>query len=296
VLVEFQAIVPGTACALGQVGGFVPMANTKHDVMASYRRVAMEAPMLSAECEQELVARFQAGSEDALRRLMLSHLRLVLSLAKRYAGNSASIEDLISEGNLGLVEAARRFDAERGTRFGTYAAWWVRAHVRRYALANRRIVSAPSTRNARKVLSSLRKTQREIAQRVGRSAQREEVASELGVSENDIAMVESALGGRDVPLGPSDDGGTWELPGRGPTPEQQAAEDELADLQRARVGRALDTLSEREQVIMRRRYLDEDTATLAVLGESLGLSRERVRQLEKRAQKKLRSALLDCVA
>jgi RNA polymerase sigma-32 factor len=265
----------------------------RFETIARYRRMAQDAPILDAGTERELVRSFQSGDQRALTQLLTSHLRLVLAMARRYSNHGAPIEDLVSEGNLGLVEAARRYDESKGTRFGTYASWWVRAHVRRYALANRRIVPAPSTRNARKVLSALRRTQRDISQRTGRAAERDEVAAELGVSPSDIAMVEAALGGRDMSIGPTDDGTVWEVPATTPNPEQETAEGEVRWLRKARVGNALAVLSEREREIVRRRYLEEDSATLAVLGQSLGLSRERVRQIEKRAQMKLRTALLD---
>lgn len=249
--------------------------------------------MLSADYEKQLVAGFQEGSADSLRQLLSSHLRLVLSMARRYVGHGASLEDLIGEGNLGLVEAARRFDAQRGVRFGTYAAWWVRAYVRRYALANRRIVATPSTRNARRILGRLRSTQRSISQSEGRPAERHEVAMALGVSESDVAMVESALSGRDVPVGPTESGYGFEVANQEPSPEQAAAERESREVAHGKLFAAMKELSDRERVIVQRRWLDEDTATLAALGQTLGLSRERVRQLEKRAQRKLRAALLD---
>jgi len=272
------------------------MKRHTHDRLARYRQIARETPLLRADEERELIEQFRAGSNVALQHLLDAHLRLVLSVAKRYACQGTSMEDLISEGNLGLLEAARRFSSDRGTRFGTYAAWWVRSHVRRFAFANRRIVGTPSTRNARRVISGLRKTQRLIAQREGRCAARTEVAEALGVPEEDVALVEAALGCRDSVVGPLDDGTIRELPDKAPTPEQLTAALELRDYQRAQVKTALEALSEREREIVRRRYLCEDTETLAILGESLGLSRERVRQIEKRAQMKLRSALLSCVA
>jgi RNA polymerase sigma-32 factor len=267
-----------------------------HDVSLRYRRAANEAPVLDATTEQRLVAAFQSGSERALGELLRSHLRLVLSVAKRYAGHGASLEDLVSEGNLGLIEAARRFELERGNRFGTYAAWWVRAYIRRFALVNRRIVAAPSTRNARRVLSKLRETQRDIAQREGRPADRAEVARALEVTEADVAMVETALSGRDVALGPVDDGPGWEVASEGVSPEAETAEREHESFCRTRIAEALLELSPRERRIVVERYLDSEGATLSTLGTRLGLSRERVRQIEKRAQKKLRTALLDCVA
>lgn len=263
---------------------------------ARLRRAANQAPMLDAQTEHRLIEEFRAGSQRALDRLLASHLRLVLAISRRYAGHGIALEDLISEGTLGLVEAARRFELDRQNRFATYAAWWVRAHVRRYALANRRIVSAPSTRAARKVIASLRKTEREIQQQTGEAADRSAVAQALGVEESDVAMVEAAMGGRDVIIGPHDDGTVFDVPADTCSPEQLTAEEEAREFNRRAVQQALHGLTDREQEIVRRRFLEEESATLAVLGESLGLSRERVRQLEKRAQRKLKSALLECVA
>jgi RNA polymerase sigma-32 factor len=268
----------------------------KHDHLARYFQMAERAPLLEAKEERRLIESFQKGSEAALTKLLASHLRLVLSIAKRYSGRCAAMEDLIGEGNLGLMEAARRFDVGRDNRFSTYASWWVRARVRRYALANRRIVGAPSTRNARKVLSGLRKAQREFTQEEGRSPNRDEVAAKLQVEEKDVAMVEAALSGRDVAIGASSDGTTFDLRDEAPSPEQLTEAYQLSEERRRRIAEAMQQLSAREREILQRRYLGEETVTLAVLGESLGLSRERVRQIEKRAQRKLRGALPQCVA
>ncbi|MCS6799709.1 MAG: sigma-70 family RNA polymerase sigma factor, partial [Myxococcota bacterium] len=175
------------------------------------RSAASRAPMLSADEERRLLSAIGAGEPRALERLVATHLRLVVSIARRYTGGGASLEDLVGEGLLGLVEAVRRFEIDRGTRFGTYAAWWVRAYVRRYALANRRIVGAPTTRAGRRLMARLRRTEWEIAQRTGRPALRSEVARALDVSEEDVALVQALLGTRDVALGPHDDGTGLEL-------------------------------------------------------------------------------------
>ena len=264
--------------------------------IAPIRRATNDAPMLDAATERVLVASFRAGSDEALRRLLLSHLRLVRSIAKKYCGHGVSLEDLIGEGHLGLIEAARRFDPERGTRFSTYAAWWVRAYVRRFSLTNRRIVVPPSTRNARRIVSKLPPLHRELCQRRGRAVERSELAEALGVTTDEIAFVQGHLSGHDLTLSPSDDGTVMEVAGRGPDPEQTASAIEERRLNALRVQQALDCLSKREREIVQRRFLDEETATLAVLGESFGLSRERVRQIEKRARQKLRSVLQHKVA
>jgi RNA polymerase sigma-32 factor len=206
------------------------------------------------------------------------------------------MEDLIAEGNLGLVEAARRFDRDKGTRFSTYAAWWVRALIRRYTLANRRIVGAPSTRNGRKLWSTLRETQRRLAAELGEAPSRERVAAELGVTVDDVAMVESALTGNDVSLGPSDDGRVFELPSELDSPEELAAERETRERTRSSVANALAQLDARARTIVERRLLADDQDTLSDIGTALGLSRERVRQIELAARATLREALLPHVA
>jgi RNA polymerase sigma-32 factor len=260
------------------------------------RRVASDAPMLDYRTERDYARRVRAGDPEALAALLASHLRLVMSIAQRYTRHGVPLEDLIAEGNLGLVEAARRFDAEKGIRFSTYATWWIRAVIRRYTLANRRIVPAPSTRNGRRLISVLRETQRRLTAELGCVPSRERVASELGVSPDEVAMVEGALGGRDVPLTPSEGGPSFELVAEVASPEEQAAERELYARKVASVGAALERLDRRERTIVEKRLLEDEADTLADIGDSLGLSRERVRQLELRAKQKLRDALLEAVA
>jgi len=127
--------------------------------------------MLDLATEQDFLRRIQdTGDPEALSSLLVSHVRLVLSIAQKYTRHGLPIDDLVAEGNLGLVEAARRFDRSRGTRFSTYAAWWIRALIRRYTMSNRRIVGTPSTRAARRLLSSMRATQRRLAAELGQPA------------------------------------------------------------------------------------------------------------------------------
>lgn len=260
------------------------------------RREAAQAPMLDADTERRLLAQASRGSSKAMQQIVDSHMRLVLSIVSQYSGRGVSKADLVSEGTLGLLEAARRFDAEKGTRFSTYAAWWVRAFVRRHALSNRRLVGAPSTRNARRIVWGLRTTQRRLEQNLGRAPERGEVASVLGVSEDEVAMVEGALGGWDVPLGAHDDGSTFELPGTLPDPEQETATEQERKLNTHAVAAALSRLSDREREIVRQRLLADDAASLSALGERFGVSRERVRQIQKQAETKLRDELYDRVA
>lgn len=261
------------------------------------RRRAARAPMLAADTERELLAQIRDHDDPkAMAALLDSHLRLVLAMAHRYTRHGVSLEDLVAEGNLGLVEAARRFEADRGTRFSTYAAWWVRALIRRYALANRRIVPAPSTRNARKLIGTLRTTERKLSAELGRAPTPTEVAEALGVEVKDVEMVDTALRARDVSFGPRPDGTDFELASPKASPEQQVADHQLAARSKQSVHRALDLLDAREREIVEKRFLEEDRQTLSNIGSTMGLSRERVRQLEVRAREKLRVALLNQVA
>jgi RNA polymerase sigma-32 factor len=263
--------------------------------LGTLRARAQSAPILDLEEEQRLAAAARGGSRAAHDKLLVAHLRLVLRIARGYVKHGVPFEDLVGEGMVGLAEAAQRFDPDRGVRFSAYAAWWIRAHVRRSTLANRRIVPTPSTRAARKLLARLRDTERALAQQLGRRATRDEVAAALGVTPEDVGMVDAALRERDVFVGDVDQGG-MELADAGWSPEQLVADAEQHARSSEAIGRALEALSDREREIVRRRITCEDADTLSVVGEALGLSRERVRQIESKACEKLRSALDECAA
>jgi RNA polymerase sigma-32 factor len=218
---------------------------------------------------------------------------LVYGLVARYRRRGDSADDLVSEGRLGLIEAADRFDLSRGVRFATYASWWVRAFVRRYALRNMRIVGAPSTRVGRRLVASLPTAQRKLAQRLGRDPSREEIAQELGVRPEEVASVMAAFRARDVALDQAFEerwpvAQNWRF-----DPEQSLAHKEREVNVSRRVQEAMTGLTDRERLIVEQRLLHDDRTTLASLGDVLGVSRERVRQLEKRACDKLRNALSD---
>lgn len=260
-------------------------------------RIAKEAPMLSAAEERTLAEAYRTGSQQALERLVTSHMRLVISIAQSYSRHGVPLDELISEGGLGLMEAAQRFEPERGVRFAVYAAWWVRAYIRRYTIANRRIVRTPSTRNARKLLARLRSTQREVAQRQGEPASHEVVAQILDVKPEDVETMDAVLGGRDVPLaGTVPAGEGWDVVDDGPSPEEHTAAEEMRAASSEALCRAFHALDEREREIVRRRYFDDEKASLSTIARSLGLSRERVRQLEHRAQHKMRQVMVLQVA
>lgn len=253
--------------------------------------------MLSAEREQALARAAQAGDQVAFDALVASHLRLVLAIAHEQNHARIPVDELVSEGTLGLVEAARRFDPERGVRLAAYAAWWIRTYVRRYCIANRRIVRPPSTRHGRKLLHNLRRIQRDLEAKQGFTPTSAEVAEALGVAVDEVDEMEQALSGHDVPCGPYDEAtGAAEPRDAGPTPEAQVADAELARARQQALAAAVDELPQRERQIVQLRFLGEEQTSLASIGRDLGLSRERVRQLAERAEGKMRQSVLRPVA
>jgi len=259
-----------------------------------YRHRAREKPLLSAEVERGLLERAQVGDQRAVHALVESHMRLVVQVASRYAREGLSAHDLVSEGVLGLMEAVRRFDLAHDARFASYSAWWVRACVRRYALANRRIVGGPSTRGARVARARLRQTERMLSQRHGRKPTRAELADELGVAEHDVELVEVSLSSRDVSLTteePSGGGGTLDLADDTASPEQAVAEAEHQAACEGSIKSALTGLSERERAVVHEQFFREDGKSLADVGRALGVSRQRAGQILAGARDKLRARL-----
>jgi len=260
-----------------------------------YRHKAREKPLLSAEVERALLERAQVGDQRAVHDLVESHMRLVVQVASRYAREGLSAHDLVSEGVLGLMEAVRRFDLAHDARFASYSAWWVRACVRRYALANRRIVGGPSTRGARIARARLRQTERMLSQRYGRKPTRAELAEELGVAEHDVELVEVSLSSRDVSLTTEDasggGGGTLDLADETVSPEQAVADAEHQSACEGSIRVALTGLSERERAVVHEQFFREDGKSLADVGRALGVSRQRAGQILAGARDKLRARL-----
>jgi RNA polymerase sigma-32 factor len=266
-------------------------ADNRDSGLEALLQAAKKAPMLTAEEELRLAKEASAGSGAGFERLLKSHLRLVLTIAHEFSAYGLPLDDLVSEGLLGLVEAARRYDPERGVRLAAYAAWWIRAYMRRYTIFNRRIVRTPSSRHGRKLLANLRRIQREVAQTTGERPDAETVAKLLGVGVRDVEEMEAALSGRDIPCGFDPEGRAMDLPSEGPSPEVLVAETEEREWSMNAVNEAMRTLSRRERHILQKRYLTEESSSLASIGRGMGLSRERVRQLEHQAQAKMREAI-----
>jgi RNA polymerase sigma-32 factor len=259
------------------------------------RHEAKHGPLLDSEQERVLLRAAQAGDQRAAAELVQSHMRLVVQIASAYARDGLSVHDLVGEGALGLMEAIRRFDLGRGARFASYAGWWVRACVRRHALANRRIVGMPDSRGARVARSRLRSTERALMQQLGRRPSHRELASVLGVSERDVELVDTALSSRDVPIVAGEPGLAFEPEDEALWPEQAVAEAQSRAQREATVQRALETLNERERALICEHLFCEDARSLAQLARALGVSRQRAGQILAVAREKLR-ARLACVA
>ncbi|MCW9715540.1 RNA polymerase sigma factor RpoH [Avibacterium sp. 21-594] len=264
--------------------------------LEGYIRAANEYPMLSAEEEKELAERLYYKEDlEAAKKLILSHLRFVIHVARGYSGYGLPQADLIQEGNIGLMKAVKRFNPEVGVRLVSFAVHWIKAEIHEYVLRNWRIVKVATTKAQRKLFFNLRKTK----QRLGWFNDNEVnmVAEELGVSKQDVIEMESRMTGADVgfDLSNEDDDESFapalyledKSSNFAAELENENYETQAAD----QVATALEGLDERSQDIIKARWLDENKATLQDLAAKYNISAERVRQLETNALKKLKSAV-----
>lgn len=252
-------------------------------------------PLLSAEREAELGHRLRDQNDlDAARELILSHLRLVVSVARQYLGYGLPHADLIQEGNIGLMKAVRRFDPDRGVRLVSFAVHWIRAEIHEYVIRNWRLVKIATTKAQRKLFFNLRRM-RPDGGSLG-PTQMADIARELDVRPEDVAEMEVRLSGGDCALdAPTDDEDrfapvSW-LSDPAQEPAHVLARRGLDALQGERLEQALRTLDARSQRIMRARWLADKGSTLHELAAEYGISAERVRQIEAAALKKLHTAL-----
>lgn len=247
------------------------------------RAQAFRAPWLSAERESGLLARAQAGEAPALAELCSSHLRLIVQIASRYRNAGLSPGDLVGEGSLGLIEAIRRFDLSQPTRLSTYAAWWIRARVREFVYAQRSMVCPPSTRGVRIARARLANAERALSHKLNRTPTRAELAAALEVTEEDIATVSATL--QPAQSSPPFEAGI-ELRDQRAGPEEELASHESRRLCEQSVHAAVASLAERDRRIIRAHFL-EDEVTMSDLGQTLGVTRQRVSQIVKRVRKQL---------
>jgi RNA polymerase sigma-32 factor len=277
--------------------------DTSHD--RSLTRRAMKAEMLDADTERQLATAWRdQRDEAAMHRLINAHMRLAISVAGRFKRYGAPMNDLVQEAGLGLMKAADKFDPDRGVRFSTYAVWWIRAAVQEYVMRNWSMVRTGSTSSQKSLFFNLRRVrarlEREAAQQGERLAgyeMRRRIAAEVGVPLRDVEMMEGRLAGADFSLNATqsaeEEGREWI-----DTLEDDSAQ--AVDLVEARADTetlrewlvtAMGALKPREQFILRERKLRDEPRTLESLGQELGLSKERVRQLEAAALGKMRKRL-----
>jgi RNA polymerase sigma-32 factor len=231
------------------------------------------------------------GSSQVPSELVLSHLAIVHRMARRYAQSESSREDLISEGCIGLLEAAQRFDPSHGSSFATYAKWWVRYRMQTYARLHRRIVAPPQTRAFRDARRHGPRKRRELEQKHGGPVSRELVAIALGISAEDLAIAERDASIRDRPLAVEHPDAGVAVAAADPSPAGIVELKDHFTKSSAALAQAMETLDAREARIIHEHFLDRRPKSLRELAQALGVSRERVRQLKERSLKKLRVAL-----
>ncbi|HEU0223596.1 MAG TPA: RNA polymerase factor sigma-32 [Paracoccaceae bacterium] len=267
-------------------------------------RSAMAAEMLDAETELALARRWRdLGDVEALHRLVNAYMRLAISMAARYRRYGAPMADLTQEAGVGLMRAATKFDPDRGVRFSTYAVWWIKASIQDYVMRNWSLVRTGSTSSQKALFFNLRRIRARLERESGApsdglaaQAMRERIAAEIGVPLRDVEMMEARLAGSDFSLNAlqtGEDGREWVETLEDESPQADERVGRATDLSRLRhwLAEALELLTARERFIIAARKLEDEPRTLESLGDELGLSKERVRQLEVQALKKLRRSL-----
>ena len=266
----------------------------------TFIKASMKEPLLTRDHEFELAHRWRtAGDTAALHELVRAYTRLVVSIAARFRHYGLPVGDLVQEGNVGLMQAAARFEPDRGVRFSTYAAWWIRSAMQDYVLRNWSIVRTGTTAAQKSLFFNLRRLRARIEESSGApltDAGRRKIASELHVELAEVELMDMRLGAADqslnAPVGDSSED-DWQdfLPDRRPNPEEVVTSTRDGEIRSRWLAEAMGELSSRERAIIRQLRLQEEGATLEELGRELGVSKERVRQLEHRALVKLRQSI-----
>jgi RNA polymerase sigma-32 factor len=266
----------------------------RYDPLRHYLLEISKYEPLNPEEEQKLARLFRDHQDkEAGRKLVTSNLKLVVRLAFLYNKVYANLMDLVQEGNIGLLQAVKKFDPDRGTRLPTYASWWIKAYIIKFILDNFRMVRVGTTNDRRKVLLNLRKEKQRLeAQGIASSSHR--LAEALNVSEEDVIAVESSIQSYDLSLDQkiSDDSGASFLDSMASTEElidEKLASGELKDLIESKFKSFADTLSEKERMILQKRLIAEEPLTLQAIADLFGVTREAIRVSEKKLIDKIKS-------
>jgi RNA polymerase sigma-32 factor len=273
--------------------------------LSHYLTEIRKFPMLEPQQEYMLAKRWREHDDrDAAHQLVTSHLRLVAKIAMGYRGYGLPISEVVSEGNVGLMQAVKRFEPEKGFRLATYAMWWIKASIQEYILRSWSLVKMGTTANQKKLFFNLRKAKSKIsALEEGdlRPDQVKQIATSLGVTEQDVVDMNRRLGGDaslNAPIRDDGEPGEWQdwLVDTSPNQEAIMAESEEFDHRRSALTGAMGVLNQRERRIFEARRLAEDPMTLEDLAAEFGVSRERVRQIEVRAFEKVQAAVKTTIA
>jgi RNA polymerase sigma-32 factor len=270
----------------------------------SVTKQAMGAEMLDAETELELARAWRNdGDEKALHRLVNAYMRLAISMAAKYRRYGAPMPDLIQEAGVGLMKAAEKFDPDRGVRFSTYAVWWIKASIQDYVMRNWSMVRVGSTSSQKALFFNLRRVRAKLEREASANGEiidgqrlRQMIAEEVGVPLRDVEMMDARLAGSDFSLNAQqagDEGREWLETLEDDAPQAAETVSRASDMDRVRgwLADALKALNARERMIIVERKLRDEPRTLESLGQELGLSKERIRQLEAQALAKLRKRL-----
>ncbi len=284
----------------------LPAISAGENGLSRYLTEIRRFPMLEPQQEYMLAKRYQEHEDpDAAHKLVTSHLRLVAKIAMGYRGYGLPIGEVISEGNVGLMQAVKRFEPDKGFRLATYAMWWIKASIQEYILRSWSLVKMGTTANQKRLFFNLRKVKGQIQALDEGDLKPEDVstiATRLGVSEEEVISMNRRLSG-DTSLNAQirndgDGGGEWQdwLVDDSDSQETILAEQEELDHRRSMLQRALGVLNDRERRIFEARRLSEDPITLEDLSTEFGVSRERVRQIEVRAFEKVQEAVKQAAA
>jgi RNA polymerase primary sigma factor len=262
------------------------------DSVKLYLQQISDIPLLSFDEEKELAFRISAGDSSATNVLVEHNLRLVVSVAKKYMGCGLSLLDLIQEGNIGLIKAAEKYDATKGFRFSTYATWWIRQTISRALSDQSRAIRIPA--NVAELTGKIKKVSATLTQKLGRAPSEEEIAEALNIEVDKVKValdMSQAVSSLDVAVGDDDDTTVGDL-----QPDRHAENpmsNLIAEANREIIETVFATLTDREAQVLRLRFgLDNDQPrTLEQVGQELGVTRERIRQIETKALRKMRNPL-----